>query len=572
MPVIQKYSAQQRPSVGSPVNATGEQFGAGIGRQLTNVAGAISQFGQDVEGIYDRKREREANAFLIKEVSTLQLEAKTKLETLKNEVEDVNTFSDTFNGWYKERQDSILAKAPNNLAKENFTLKANQLGLDLGGAANEYQARQVVEIEKGDALSSVSNIANTIAIDPKNFNKYKNQVSSIVESSKQFMTPAETQKFYRDANNEVYSARIMAEIDSNPYGVKNLLASEEYRTNIDSGTFQRLNLQAENRIESLQKEALARENEALRAKFSDPAKYAMMNGASSPQEMVAFQQVGGVAGGNISVLPKEVATAEAFNVNGFQSADEYLNHMQQRKAEYGDTFDIYMRDLKKNGLKQDISYAAIMEAKDKPVMDALFQMSTKGQQYKELAKTRGADAQMINEDVEEKTREVREVLISEGADLTDLHGKMNDIAMYFQSQGYAHEDSINLAINWFNEKIRTVEHGSDKYARVPDYINDIDALEDGLDNALDNITIEDIDITGTGASDIKEIQRNAKFILSPNQDYYYLKDKFNSPVLRKSDRQIFKLPVKDILEGNVKSKEAKDAEYINMIKEKLGVD
>lgn len=558
MPQIKQYFSQERAAVGGGVRASGEQFGAGIGRATQDFGGAISEFGKDVEEVVQRKQERDATAFISREYTGLQLESQQKLESLKTEVEDIDSYTDQFNEWYGQRYNEILERSPNNLAKQNFEARNVELSQKLNQSALAYQSGQKIQIQKGDSLSAVDNLSNSISLNPNNFDDFLNQSTSIVEGAKRYMTPAEHQKFQRDASSQLYSSRIKAEIASNPYSAKDLLTDENVKNNINSTTYQRLQTQAENEINRLEKEQLKQSNEMLKARLNDTGKLAILSGAETPEEMVAVQRNLGITEGNISVLPNQVAALEANTVNGFQNADEYIQFMQQRSTEYrGESFNTYLKDLKDNGMTQEVSYLAMMDfERDKPVMDAMFAMSRDDANYKTIAKAQGVIVNDVKADIETEIAETRDMFISEGADITGLNDKLTDIAIYFQARGQSRDAAVKLATSWINDKIQVTDYSSSelglfdsKKVRVPQEY-DVEVIGKSLTRALNAITKEDVNITGAGEFSTNELKRTSSFVLSPDNNYYYMRDQFGSPILKKDSSDILKFPIKELLEDN----------------------
>ena len=383
--------------------------------------------------------------------------------------------------------------------------------------------------------------------------------ANLLDSLSETLSPEQLSNYAKNIDKRTFGGVIKGLIANDPYEARAVLKSGVYNENFTPDELTTFNNTVDVKIDRIERESLTQQNELLKARVSDTGKFAILQGATTPDEMIAVQKNAGVTDGNLSVLPNEVAKFEANTINGFSSSDEYIRYMQAKEQEFeGENFNIFLRDLKKNGMKQEVSYLPMMDVnQDKPVMDAMFAMTTKDQDYKNIAKAQGIVINDISADVESAIAETRDLFLAEGADITGLNETLTDVAVYFQTKGNSRASSVELATEWLNNKVQVAEYSSSemgffdgRQVRVPlDYEPEI--IGNSLTRAMNAITKDDVNITGaTGEFSLNELKRTASFVLGPDNNYYYLKDQFGSPILKKGTNQILQFPIKDLLKDN----------------------
>lgn len=551
MPQIVQYFAKERAAVGGGVRASAEAFGAGIGRAVQDVGAAIG----DVADI-QRGREREQEARLIKQrqreatdettskLSELQLGGLNGLDNPQSVTEDNNLFADTWSDNFDTELERLKGEATSDLAKAAITSGALDIKTRLQAKANKHQATTKINTQKGNAIQSADKITNSMLLDPGGFDVYKDQINVLTASSARFMSPDERATFARNSNNDLYAARVSAEINANPQFAKQLMASEDFQENIESRTFESLNVKADREIIRRQTQVLKADQERVKLFTEDPAKLAVLDGAKTPDDIVATQIALGVREGNISVIPNAAAGFIANQLNGVTNADDMISELRDIRQEYGENYDIAMKDVKKGGLSDQLSFIAMMDPElDKQIMDASFAMGQDGADIKKKATARdGVTISKIEDKVTENILDAMEAIAFENpageAQTASMLANMVGIATFFVSQGQDIDSATELATGWFNNKT-PVGDVNGKQFRIADGYT-ADGLEIALEDALDKA-----EFLG-GKFENNAIKREGRFVLHPDGQKYYLKNGINA-VVQDKDGEVMFFPVVQIM-------------------------
>lgn len=560
MPRIEQYFAKERAVVGGGVRASGEAFGAGIGRAVQDVGAAIGhvadvQRGREKEQreLEQRKLEREATDESTSKLSELQLGGLEGLNNPQSVTEDNNVFADTWSDNFDKELKRLESESTSELAKSAITSGALDIKTRLHAKANQHQAVTKINIQKGNAVQSADKITNSMLLDPGGFDVYKGQINVLTASSSRFMTPDERATFTRNSNNNLYAARVTAEINANPQLAKQLMASKDFQENIESRTFESLNIKADREILRRQEKALKAQEERFKLFTEDPAKLAVLDGAKTPDDIVATQIALGVKEGNISVIPNAAAGFIANQLNGVTNADDMISELAGIQQEYGENYDIAMKDVKKGGLSDQLSFIAMMDPdEDKRIMDASFAMGQDGADIKKKATARdGVTISKIEDKVTENILDSMEAIAFENpageAQTASMLANMVNIATFFVSQGQDIDSATELATGWFNNKT-PVGDVNGKQFRVADGYT-ADGLENALEDALDKA-----EFLG-GKFENNAIKREGRFVLHPDGKKYYLKNGINA-VVQGKDGEVMFFPIVEIM-GERQEKVAK---------------
>jgi hypothetical protein len=74
-----------------------------------------------------------------------------------------------------------------------------------------------------------------------------------------------------------------------------------------------------------------------------------------------------------------------------------------------------------------------------------------------------------------------------------------------------------------------------------------DDIEDALDYAFNSITPDDVNIIGTGEFSTDALKSGVKFVLEPNEEFYYLRNQQGAPVAKKDSKELLKFPIVDLI-------------------------
>ena len=490
--------------------------------------------------------------------------AQAHKQDIEQEAEIKKQWQDNPEGYAKEREkfrkkrDTDIIKGLSKEAARMYQQNIDSYNMSQFKADTAWQNKTAISNTVHRADEVVDNLA-IMGFEGVPLDQLAEHKSQLLDSLKDTLSAQELSKYEKNIDRRTFGGVVKGLINSDPYEARKVMESGVYNDSFKLSDIESLNNTIDVKIGRLEREALKQQNKMLKMRMEDTGQLAILKGAKTPDEMIAVQKNMGVSDGNISVLPKDVAKLEANRINGFSSSDEYIQYMASKSEEYqGENFNIFLRDLKKHGMSQDVSYLAMMDtAEDKPVMDAMFAMSTKDKDYKNIAKAQGIVINDIRADVESQIAETRDMFLAEGADITELNEKLTDVAVYFQTKGNSRKDAVKLATDWLNNKVQVAEYSSSELGffdgrkvRVPvDY--DAEIIGDSLTRAINGITKDDVNITGaTGEFSLNELKRTASFVLGPDNNYYYLRDQFGSPILRKGTRDILKFPITELQEDN----------------------
>lgn len=449
---------------------------------------------------------------------------------------------------YKARDKAIMESLPSEEARQAYQLSAERLNLQHYENDVSWETKQFATVSIDKAKSAVDDLA-VMAYRGVPLDEIKKQRQATTMTLQGVLSPDELKKFDAQAEATYTKSYIDGIIESNPAQAKRELDSKKYDSVLDVDSLQSLTNKADKEIERIRKEAIQLQEKRSKLLVEDPAELAVMDGARTPEDIVARQQTYGVVGSNVSVLPKKDAQRLVNDFNGIKSSDEMIRALGELRSQYPDDYyNIALKDLKKNGLSEDMTFIAMMNpSADKQIMDATFAMAKEGKNYKDLSKARGIADRDITEGVEDRIEDIRDVFLNEGAAVSNLNQKLESIATYFTAQGMDVKSATQLATDWFVNK-SAMGSVNGKNFRVPlEYKPD--DVEDALDLVMDSIKPEDINTIGTGEFSTAALKRGSRFVLSPDESYYYLKNQVGTPVLKKNSSEILKFPIIDILEN-----------------------
>lgn len=317
---------------------------------------------------------------------------------------------------------------------------------------------------------------------------------------------------------------------------------------MDRASFERTRNYMESDIKSLKLEAKKANARYKKLFTEDPAQLAIESGAlaNDIEGVIEMQRNLGVAEGNISVIPKEQAAFTVNQMNGIIDSDTMINALAEIEQIYGsENYSLAMKDIKKAGLSDQHAFIAMMNPKeDKQLMDAAFVMGVEGADIRKKATMKqGITVSKIEERIAENIADSMEAIALENpageAQTAVMQANMVDMALYFTSQGQNIDAATVLATEWMNNKTPLGDVNGKKF-RVAEGFT-ADELEPALEQALQEKVF-----IGT-AFENNVIKREARFVLHPDGDKYYIKNGINTVVQDESGVVYF--PIFDVLEA-----------------------
>lgn len=583
MPKIPEYFSQTQAASGAPTRrASGEEFGAGIGRAVGQVANVIGDTGNLAFDYEKRKAEREATAYTSKAISEIQLRSLNSLTELQagRNTQTIESYSEDFQKLYDESLKAASDNAPNELAKLALQDRGLEVRTNLVAKANQYQANTKTKLYQNDSIDAVNNLTNSVTLDPDNFQLYAKQAAAIVDSASVYMDATELQKFREQSLDGMASAKIKAEININPNTAEALMGKEEFKNSISPATFQSLTNQINSEKQRRIKEEAALREKKLKLFMEDPAALAITEGAdqNSPADVVAKQKQLGVMPDNIAIIPKQQASLLSHQLSGIDNSDQMIAELDKIKKQYGDEYyHIAMKDLKKNGLSSDAAFIALIDPlRDKDVIDASFAIGKTGEkEIAEMARDRAAanndEYLSIGREVSNNFAEIAGTLQAEGmppAEVANIYKRMSNTANYFYQKGDDIETSVARATNWLTSRYQLADVNGHKIRIPEDFTGSSDKIETGLSELLNELDLSDIKTEITSNYTLDTLKERGRFVLNTSEDGYNLVDELGVPVRNKSGTLLeYTLPVvlyigQDIETGGFGKKQRQKLEAI----------
>ena len=456
--------------------------------------------------------------------------------------------SDRFKTEFKKLHEEKARSLPNDIVKQSYLREMDNLSLSYQREIKSWETETVVAQSVDKAKSSIDMLSK-MALRGSTPEALRNDIDSTMLTLSDSVSESERIKLRRGAAESVAAMYYEGVLSRDVQTADRLLKSGAYTEDLSVEAVASLSKTIEAKKERLEKKYIETEQRRLNMKYTDPAGLAELDGAITPQQKIEKQQEYGVIGSNISVIPKRAAEAAVIDLNGIQDTDSFKIAIDGIRAQYGDDYyDIAMRDLKKNGLSEDITFLAQMNPeKDKIVMDAAFNMAKEGKNYADLAQARGILSRDISEAIEDRITEVRDVYLLENASVSGLNKKMESLATYFVAQGRDVKTAADLATTWFTNKVQVGSYNGSKF-RVPSSYSP-DDIEDALDYAFNSITPDDVNTIGTGEFSTDALKGGVKFVLGPNEEFYYLRNQQGAPVAKKDSKELLKFPIVDLIKA-----------------------
>lgn len=474
------FAREQAQLVTGSRRATPRDFADTSG--LVALSQGLGQVAKTTENISIDIQKANASSYVLENTAPLQRDMTKRLGEMQTEEGDIDTYVDRFEAEFDEALAQRLETAPSDAARTALETNASRIKTSLMGRAGTFQGQEKSRQIKSAALTNVGALANSVFIDPDNYESYKAEAALSIESSKNFLTQSESDALLLEAQSSLAESRIRAEIERNPFGADELLAQDEFVKSLDPNTFQRM----QGAIEGKQREI-------LKLRDTDRARYFNERyGITDPTVMLELQE----GFPNKTVMSNEQAKAMANQINTIENAQQFTLFQDQFRIRYPqDTYNVALADLSRAGLPKDYQYMLQMNPEtDQDVMDLAIDYAQNPSEVKDLAKQRLSVDNLTLSDFDRKffdeISKTRNLMLIEGHDADKTIG-LSKVAQGIAYKHYATNGDMDQAIKvgteWIGRPYEIVEvNGSP--VRVPNEFN-ASRVQNGADTMLELVKI-----------------------------------------------------------------------------------
>ncbi len=512
--------------------------------QLANIAGEITtriKQSNDMtatnQAVIDRQKE------------DIEFQEQSRRENFDNPV----GFADRNFTSYGERDKVKMESLPSDESRKAYKATADRINLrnfesDLGW--ENKRATEMFAQRAEDSIDDLQTIAFRGAQPLEEINKNR-QATSLSLSN--VLSPEQQDIFDRDAEQKITSSFIEGAIDRNPHQAKELLDSQQFDDALGAEKLNTLSNRADIKIKALEAERVKRQSQLLNMRIKDPAQLAVLNGAdpNNADSMLEVQEQLEISKGNLSLIPVDDAKRIVNDLNGFETVDNMLKAIGELKEKYPDDdhLSIAMNDLQESGLSDQISFMSMMHPKDDfPIIKASFAMAKDKATIKAKATQRpGITIAEIEDVTSEKIFDTIQALAFEtlGGEATTagLQQNMVDVATFFVAEGKDIKTSVNMATEWFINKVPLGRLNGHKF-RVPERY-DPSQVEDSIEFVLDQMTLSDSFFENI------YLKRIVRPVLTPDNKGYELFNSVNEAVIDENKENIV-IPIAEAIDAWVK--------------------
>ncbi len=141
------------------------------------------------------KAERDSDAFNISAETDLQLFGVEALNRAEIETEDPEKITEKFFEMFKQKNDELMAKAPNSLAKQKLSQTYERYRGAFGGRAIETQVRQVQSYRLAGMQESADKVASAVAQGTIPYAEGRAMLDKVAIGGERFLDGEQTRKF-----------------------------------------------------------------------------------------------------------------------------------------------------------------------------------------------------------------------------------------------------------------------------------------------------------------------------------------------------------------------------------------
>lgn len=484
-------------TTGTP-QARGSFVSDALGRGLQSVGQAVSDVGDAMEALKQKKEKLKASEYRTTESIKLDDKIKASEQSLQNDFADnPDGYRDAYMQQFDNEWQSVIENAPNDAAKMQLMNDYRIQRASKNTTAMTWEESQFLNNYIINEQTNLDTLRNRIINDPSSMNQHMLKYEEILASGKEFRDEKEYQRFL-DGNRAALQKTVAlslgrAGVDSSGSAKAGLdyLKSEQAITTLTPEEI----LSTESSLLSYEK---ARRDEArkLNEKLqTDSAFYAIAMGAKTPEEIKQIQVEAGVLPGNISLMPNDRAKKEANDFNGIITADGAVQKLDALREEYGDeNLNIVLKDLSNNGLSSQITFISQLDpTQNYDLVNASFEMAKEGQNTINNVKAKKITQTEINNKVVNRVDTISKVLANEGMiGIKSLASNITPIVTYLVDQGATVSDAVEQATRWLPDN-NNLGQVKGKHFRIPPGSGlTVSQAENGIKSIIENLQPEDV--------------------------------------------------------------------------------
>jgi len=430
---------------------------------------------------------------------------------------------------YKKRDEEYKKTLPTESAKAFYQKEVDPLNLRNYEEDLTWETTRSAERLVNKADQSIGDL-EVGAFRGASFDKLNKDLQATMLPLEGILASDEKLKLYEKGKERIASSVIGGLIDRNPYEAKQVLDSRQYDSALGADALATLSIKADNRIEALQKEAKARQNEYTNNYLTDPF---LIGGSEDVDTNVANQQRLGIVTGNIKVMSNKKAQIYANELNGTRDVTGLQQKLGQIKEEFGEQYYLKaLEQMKKEGnLSSLTSFVLQVPAENADIAQAALQMSLDSKGTTDRATTMsGESVNKIQEQVQKALQDTTNALASE-TDMSraiELENNILQVAIFKIAGGESVKDAVKSSIGWLEKANPTSSYNGKRYSIAQGY------TEGQIDTALEDA------INSTELFDKESATEMAKDEVFPvlKGDKYYLKDFYNRYVQDKNSNYV----------------------------------
>lgn len=525
-------------------------------REVTTDTSGLEVIGTAITGvgeIVQEKEKRDAKAWSIKADSDLRFAGLEALEQAKNEAETPDKIGELFFQKLEQRKSEIGKSAPNQFAVDEYNNIYENVRKGLGQNAIQTELEQTSELRRRQIDDSIQKGINFV----RNGGSYSDTqalMQKYYEQADGVLDPVELDSYKREGNKQLKQSFLEYRFEKGDIaGVQKLINDDKFAqdfTGKEIGAY---------------RNAIARQKqEVQKTAQTDPAAFAILNGAKTTDEIVEYQRGMGIPENQISVIPSQQAKLMVANLKNVSSAEEFTQVMQELKATYGQYSTNAINDLIKQKLPSAYLFGANLDPSNGQDAEALTYLydSIRGddKQLKELVTTKlkASDKKYSDLELEVSTAMEDELqyFIDENKSPEVINSIYNN-ALNIAASRYLRTGDINSSVSFAQSVVAgdfQIGMHNNKAFKVP-LSYDLDKVEDALDSIAD--TVEIVIANEERREFIEPFEKaGARWVSNSNRDGLIYVNQFGEPLVSKETNDLIEYTFDELIKMEKKFKKS----------------
>ena len=502
-------------------------------------AAAIGAGAADLAGVLIEKDERDERLRQANFIIDSQLQWDETLSTMQSEYPEgvgyTEAVTKSFNGFMEKSTENVAPRYRDDFKENLLRFKGQVVSQAISNEARLKTSYQTGKFE--DQLNVIANRARSEGvIDPLLYESVDEKINLYDVS------PEIKESFREKLYNDTGSAYLQGLISRSPQA-----AIDELK----SGNWGDLDREVYNKLLSTA-ESTKRTNDIKleKVKFSDPVKYV---NEKSPlvvkfDDLLKEQERIGVPPANRSVMSNAAAEVLAAQIQGVENVDQFLAQRAGLKDEFGDHYDVAVKDLYKNGLPMSFQMLFSLDENENPdQMEALVNIARSGRedvvaQAKNDAKGRNDN---FSEDIERKVlenvSETMSFLNAEGLDpglRVEFGNNLVALAGHFYSGGASADDAAEMATSWISSQYEVFSHNGVDFRIPVDSTYEADDIYFRLQRKMQSLS-DVVEFPGSNLilkrQNLERLEGGAYFVLNREQNGVAVLSIDGSPIYNRYD-------------------------------------